>query len=67
MNYTGVFATEAEIETLKGLASAPYLIFGGQPPRDPLKESHRLALEHGLPEVEGYYGCDLSTGEFVSA
>jgi hypothetical protein len=67
MKRLGVFATAEEIETLKGVASAPYLVIGGQPPPDPAEEAHRIALAHGLPEIEGYYGCDLKTGEFVSA
>lgn len=27
---------------------------------------HKIALSHGLPEISGFYGCDLETGEFVS-
>lgn len=67
MKGTGVHATTEEIESLKGLMGAPYLVFKGQEPRDPLKEAHRLALAHGLPEIPGYYGCDLESGEFVQA
>jgi len=26
---------------------------------------HAVALAHGLPEIPGFYGCDLKTGEFV--
>ena len=40
---------------------------GGQPMSNPAKEAHRFALAHGLPEITGYYGCDLRTGEFVKA
>lgn len=67
MKRHGVFATKEEIGMLKGLQGAPYLVFKGVEPRDPLKETHRLALAHGLPEIEGYYGCDLETGEFLSS
>lgn len=62
MKRHGVFATTDERKMLKGLASAPYVAFS-----DPLREAHKLALAHGLPEIEGYYGCDLETGEFLSA
>jgi hypothetical protein len=32
-----------------------------------LKERcHKIALKHSLPEIKGFYGCDLETGEFVS-
>lgn len=66
MKRLGVFATKEQLEDLKGLQGAPYLVFAGREPRDPLKTAHRYALEQGLPEIEGYYGCDLETGEFVS-
>ncbi|MGA9860065.1 MAG: hypothetical protein WBQ18_19525 [Solirubrobacteraceae bacterium] len=26
---------------------------------------HRYALAHGLPEIPGYYGANLETGEFL--
>lgn len=32
----------------------------------PVEAAHRSALSHGLPEIPGYYGIDLRTGEFVS-
>lgn len=68
MNRTGVFATPEEIERLRRLLDQPYIVgAGGKTPRSPRVEAHRLALKHGLPETGGYYGCDLETGEFVSA
>jgi hypothetical protein len=30
------------------------------------ERTHRAARAHGLPEIEGYYGLDLRTGEFVT-
>lgn len=67
MTHTGVFATPDEIATMKAAAEAPYIIVGGMAPESPLKVCHRIALAHDLPEIEGYYGCDLSTGEFLEA
>jgi hypothetical protein len=32
-----------------------------------IEAAHRAALAHGLPEIPGYYGIDLSNGEFVEA
>lgn len=32
----------------------------------PVEAAHRAALAQGLPEIEGYYGIDLSDGEFVT-
>ena len=74
MTFTKVFATKEEIEAL--CKPHPYLIFGTMPANDkgerlPIESEsaqqhcHRLALAHGLPEFDGYYGCDLETGEFV--
>jgi len=67
MTYTGVFATEKEIQTLKDAVNQPYIRVGGHWPENPQEAAHKLALSHGLPEIPGYYGCDLRTGEFVKA
>jgi len=66
MKRLGIFATEEEIEgvVIQHRASGMFLS-GGEPMGDPLKECHRLALKHGLPEITGYYGMDTQTGEFV--
>jgi len=77
MTYTNVFATKEEIELMK--QPVPYMVFGstkddsvpgGYRPNvgdSPLVRCHKIALRHGLPEIDGYYGCDLTTGEFVKA
>ena len=63
---TKVFATKEEIEQLKVSVSVSGMFLpGGQPMGEPQKDAHRLAISHGLPEIKGYYGCDLGTGEFV--
>jgi hypothetical protein len=63
----GVFATPEQIAHIKACASAPVIYLSGGTPigGDPAKEAHRAALAQGLPEIPGYYGIDLSTGEFV--
>lgn len=75
MTYLGVFATPEEIEDMK--QPVPYMVFGtvkdanepgGYSPvtqRSPQEKCHAYALAHGLPEFSGFYGCDLTTGEFV--
>lgn len=65
MKNLGIFATKEEIESMKAAASAPCIMIGGHWPESPQEVCHRLALAHGLPEIEGYYGCDLRTGEFL--
>jgi hypothetical protein len=65
MKRTNVFATKDEIDSLK--KPVRYMVFSGVEPESPLEKCHRMALSHGLPEIKGYYGCDLRTGEFVSA
>jgi hypothetical protein len=67
MTYTGVFATKEEIKSLKNSLNTPYIRVGGHWPESPQVIAHRYALSHGLPEIQGYYGCDLKTGEFVKA
>jgi len=66
MKYTGTFATKEEVQILKGTLNQPYIMVGGHWPDSPQQAAHNLALKHGLPEITGYYGCDLRTGEFVS-
>lgn len=66
MKYLNVFATKEEIDLLKAALKIPYIIVGGQTSESPQKIAHRLALKHNLPEIPGYYGCDLTTGEFIS-
>jgi len=76
---TGVFATAEETAELKTLAqrvhSMPVIAFsiadgldgGGEAGRSSTrmqKRCHELALAHGLPEIEGYYGI-TNDGQFV--
>lgn len=68
MKRTGIKATDEEIARLKQAANAPVMMVGGSyTGTDPVKMAHALALEHGLPEIPGYYGIDLATGEFMAA
>jgi hypothetical protein len=61
---TGVFATKEEIALLE--KPIPYLLGSdGVAPRSSLEKCHSMALKHGLPEIPGYYGIDLKTGEFL--
>jgi hypothetical protein len=74
----GVFATEDEIQRIKHCQSMPVMAFTNPAPpgpgispvipmsESPVEAAHRAALSHGLPEIPGYYGIDLSNGEFVS-
>jgi hypothetical protein len=66
MKYLGEFATKEEIQIMKDAANQPYIMIGSSFPDSPQEVCHKLALSHGLPEIPGYYGCDLRTGEFVS-
>lgn len=62
---TNVFLSEDEVEAVKGQMGVPYLVFNGRPPESPRQMIHRFALRHGLPDVPGYYGADLATGEIL--
>lgn len=78
MKRLSIFATAEEIEHIKHCATMPVMAFtnpaapgpGVSPVipfcESPLEAAHRAALAHGLPEIPGYYGIDLSNGEFVS-
>ncbi len=80
MRKLAVFATEDERKYLEGLlkqanrtpvialSSKHALEKGGLSGEawDRLKkECHRVALEHGLPEIPGYYGMLIENGQFV--
>jgi hypothetical protein len=67
MTRTGFYASDAQIARMKDAVNAPYIIVGGVAPRSPQEVAHDCALEAGLPEIQGYYGCDLQTKEFVFA
>lgn len=67
MKYLNVFATAKEIQQMKNAANMPCIMVGSAVPESPLQTCHRIALSHGLPEIPGYYGCDLRTGEFVES
>jgi hypothetical protein len=75
----GVFATQEEIDFVKHCQSMPLMgMTNPAPPgpgvpatvpmfMQPEEAAHRAALAHGLPEIEGCYGIDLSNGEFITA
>ena len=80
MENTGVFASTEEIEFLTkkatiarntpafGLSSEQVLSgkdFASMAHMDASQACHKIALNHGLPEVNGWYGIDLKTGEFL--
>ena len=74
----GVFATQKEIDFVKHCQQMPLMgMTNPEPPgpgispvvpmfTQPEEAAHRAALSHGLPEIEGYYGIDLSNGEFIT-
>lgn len=77
MTKTGITATTEEIETLRSIARRGWMpgdviiipnmesgIRRDAATRDAQWACHNLALKHGLPEFEGFYGI-LESGEFV--
>lgn len=78
MEKTGVFASKEQLEEVKIIFDRrykprePVICFSMKQgierenaPRDAQKLCHKYALKNNLPEMEGYYGIDLETGEFV--
>jgi hypothetical protein len=78
MRRTGVKATKKDFEKLVTLVRLGWqpgetmIVFSvGEGIRkdeatvDALKTCHQLALNYGLPEIDGYYGIDQE-GEFVT-
>jgi hypothetical protein len=72
-----VFATPEQIEAVKLAQRAPLIAMTNpEPPgpgispvvpmfSSPAQVAHAAALAQGLPEIEGYYGIDLSNGQFL--
>ncbi len=71
MKGTNVFATDAEVAELKAAAasagSAPVIYPFRNPWHAVREKCHACALAHGLPEITGFYGVDLETGEFIQS
>lgn len=80
MNRHAVFANESEhqqiVAALSVAQTTPVIAlisahamrggFAGDAWESLHKLVHRIAMEHGLPEIEGYYGYDPGNKEFVS-
>jgi len=77
MKGTGVHATKEELAELEKLADAaentPAITMASNQQdfasvmwERVEKATHACALEHGLPEIDGYYGVYLDDGEFVT-
>ena len=73
MKKTGVFASAEETAEIQEIArqasTTPVISFGGPSFaetawRRAQERCHALALEHGLPEIQGFYGA-TQEGEFV--
>jgi len=64
-----IFATVDERKYIQHCREMPLISFDGINPmcESPIVAIHRYALEHGLPEIEGYYGMDMRNGEFLKA
>jgi len=74
-----VFATPEQIAYIKHCKSMPLMGFTNPAPpgpgvspvvpfcESPLEAAHNAALQQGLPEFDGFYGIDLSNGEFIKA
>lgn len=78
VKHTGKFATKEDIEKLFRLVTKGWqdgemmIVFSvgdgirkDQATVDAKKACHQLALDYGLPEIEGYYGM-TKDGEFLS-
>jgi hypothetical protein len=77
MKRLGVFLTDEErlmaTDAATHAARTPVISFGSGPDmasvawRHAQEMVHRFALRHGLPEIPGYYGADLQTGELIES
>ncbi len=63
---TRKFASEKQIIRIKSAQNRPQIMLQCGPIRSALEEAHEVALELGLPEIRGFYGINLDTGEILS-
>lgn len=63
MKTTGQFLTTDEIESIKRTMKTPLIAIHTGMPRSPQQRVHDYALAKGLPEIPGYYGASLKSGE----
>jgi len=75
MTYTGVKATDEEVAEIVELAQraslTPMMLIGGFDASRAAwqrchERCHAVALAHGLPEIQGFYGLDPEKKEFVA-
>jgi len=66
MTKTGKQLTREQIEEVKAAMRTPLVALNAGMPQSPAKLVHQYALAHGLPEIRGYYGADLVTGEILA-
>ena len=66
MTRTGVYVTEDERAKVAAGASSPAMALQCGPPPSIHPLLAQLAEAHGLPPLEGRYGMDLKTGEFLA-
>jgi hypothetical protein len=64
---TGVFATEAEVATLRSYYDMPIIMSREftSPACNIPERIHAVAMGHGLSDFDGYYGCNYETREFL--
>ena len=64
---TGVFATKKEAESIREAYNLPVISFDGVNSigGNPQEQLHKIALSHGLPETEGFYGLN-EKDEFIT-
>jgi len=59
----GVFATQDELKRI--IDSCFEELLKKRNIMETQKICNEIAFSHGLPEISGYYECDLLTGEFI--
>ena len=67
MTSTGKTLTKAQIDSLKSAMNTPMLALQCGPTPSALELVQDYARLAGLPEIPGYYGADLVTGDIVTA
>ena len=68
MKRLNIFANADEIEYIKSRLNQPVMFIGNVDTSRPTPQeaAHKCAIKHGLKEINGYYGIDLTNGEFIT-
>ena len=66
MKTTGKVLSTEQLSVVTSAANTPLVAIHCGPRKSAQQLVHQFALEAGLPEITGFYGADLDSGEILA-